>query len=541
MVMAKQQSNAGTQEKVDTGAWSPLKNSLFRMVWIATVVSNTATWIHEVGAAWLMTSLAPSPLMVSLIQVATSLPMFLFALPAGALADIVDRRKMLLVTQAWMLLAAAGMAGFTLAGLTNPLLLLLFTFALGIGAALNAPAWQAIVPELVPREQLPAAVALNSAGFNVARAIGPAVGGLIVAAAGAQAAFTLNALSFIGVIIVLFKWRRPKSTSTLPPEQFLEAIQAGIRYACYAPNFRHVLGRALLFIFPASALWALLPLLTRQELGMSASGFGGLLGAVGAGALMGAYALPRLKKRFSVDRITGVATVVFGLALLVLSLIPSIPLLIITMLVSGTAWLSMLSSLNMGAQAVSASWVRARALSVYLLCFFGSMAFGSLVWGAVASLLSIPAALLIAALALMVSVALNRRLPLTATEGLNLSPSLHWPTPDIRITADDNDQPVSITIEYFIDPAKAEPFKQVMHQLRLRRLKDGALQWQLFHDAATPGRYLECFLAGSWLQHLRHHQRVSETDRELQAEARAFHVKEASPVVTHLLQERTDI
>lgn len=540
--MAKRYSESAVdaEQANATGPWSPLKISVFRMLWIATVVSNTATWIHEVGAAWLMTSLAPSPLMVSLIQVATSLPLFFLALPAGALADIVNRRRLLIVTQSWMLITAAGMATITILGLTNPTSLLLFTFALGIGAALNAPAWQAIVPELVPREQLSAAVALNSVGFNIARAVGPAVGGVIVAAAGSQAAFALNAVSFLGVIFVLSKWRGTKKNSTLPPEQFFGAMMVGVRYARYAPNFRNVLGRAVLFIFPASALWALLPLLSRQELGLGASGFGGLLGAVGAGALGGAFLLPKLRKKYSTDVVTGVATIIFGLTLMILSLVSSITLLVLSMLISGMTWLTLLSSLNVGAQAVSAPWVRARALSVYLICFFGSMAFGSVAWGGLANVTSIPVVLLTASIVCMAGVTLNRFLPLAATEDLNLSPSLHWPTPDISLEPEDSIQHVLTTIEYYIDPANSAEFLRIMKQLRLRRLKDGAIQWQLYQDPSVKGRYWECFESGSWLEHLRHHERVSEIDKDLQEEALAFHIRKAPPKVTHLLRERTD-
>lgn len=523
------------------GPQSPMRRSLFRTIWIAAVASNIATWMHDVGAAWLMTSLAPSPFMVSMVQAATSLPLFVFALPSGALADVIDRRRLLLITQGWMLLAAAGLAVITASGLTSPELLLAFTMALGLGAAFNAPAWQAIVPEIVSREELPAAVAINSAGLNVARAVGPALGGVIVATAGPQATFGLNAVSFIGVLYVLYRWKRKVTSSQLPPEQLFGAMVAGLRYAKHAPGFRNVLGRTLLFVFPASALWALLPLVARQELGLTATGYGVLLGAVGAGALTGAYLLPRLRKKLSVDLLTGIAAVVNSGALLALAVIRSVPLLVVVMLFSGAGWLIMLSSLNVAAQSVAAGWVRARALSVYLLTFFGSMALGSLAWGALADALTMSPVILVAAVVAAVGVAANRRLSLATAEGINLSPSLHWPAPVIHAPLEDDKGPVMVTVEYNIEPLRAPDFRHVMHTLRSRRLRDGAIQWNLFQDSAVPGRYLECFLVGSWLQHLRQHERVTESDRKIQEEIRSFQRDAADPVISHFLSERTDI
>ena len=520
---------------------SPMRRPLFRSIWIAAVASNMATWMHDVGAAWLMTSLAPSPFMVSMVQAATSLPLFVFALPSGALADVIDRRRLLLFTQGWMLLAAAGLAVVTASGLTNPELLLAFTMALGLGAAFNAPAWQAIVPEIVSREELPAAVAINSAGLNVARAVGPALGGVIVAAAGPQATFGLNAVSFIGVLYVLYRWKRKVTSSQLPPEQLIGAMIAGLRYAKHAPGFRNVIGRTLLFVFPASALWALLPLVARQELGLTATGYGVLLGAVGAGALTGAYLLPRLRKKLSVDLLTGIATVVNSGALVALAVIRSVPLLGVVMLFSGAGWLIMLSSLNVAAQSVAAGWVRARALSVYLLTFFGSMAIGSLAWGALADALTMSPVILVAAVVAVVGVAANRRLSLATAEGIDLAPSLHWPAPVIHASLEDDKGPVMVTVEYNIKSSRAQEFRHAMHKLRSHRLRDGAIQWNLFQDSTVPGRYLECFLVGSWLQHLRQHERVTESDRKIQEEIRSFQRDAADPVISHFLAERTDI
>ena len=285
----------GSQE-AGASPWSPLRRSVFRAIWLASVASNAGTWMQSVGAAWLMTSLTASPLLVALMQTATSLPILLVGLPAGTLADIVDRRKLLLATETWMLLAALTLGVLTLADLTSVWTLLLFTFLLGLGAALDAPAWQAVMPELVEREELPQAVALHATGFNVSRAIGPAIGGLVVAAAGPAAVFLLNAVSFLGVLVVLFRWRRPRVTSDAPPEDMLGATAAGLRYVRHAPALQAVLVRMAVFILGASALWALLPLVVRQELGLGASGYGIVLGSLGFGAVGCALLLPRLRR-----------------------------------------------------------------------------------------------------------------------------------------------------------------------------------------------------------------------------------------------------
>jgi MFS family permease len=364
--------------------WRPLRHPTFRSLWIATVASNVGTWLQSVGAAWLMTSLTSSAVMVALVQAATSLPMFLLSLPAGALADVVDRRKLLLFTQSWMTVAAAGLGILTFAGRTGPWTLLLFTTLLGLGAALNQPAWQAIVPELVPREELPPAITLGSIGFNIARAAGPALGGLIVAAAGAQANFLLNALSFLGVVVVLYRWERPEESSVLPAERFLGAMRTGVRFVRHSPEVLAVIVRGAVFVVCASSLWALLPVVARTELGRGPTGYGLLLTALGIGAVAGAMALPRLNRKGSTDLIVAVASLVFAGGILALGYVRSFWLLFAALLAAGGAWLSLLSSLNVAIQTLVPSWVRGRALSVYMLFIFGGLAGGSALWGAVA-------------------------------------------------------------------------------------------------------------------------------------------------------------
>ncbi|HKA53646.1 MAG TPA: MFS transporter [Candidatus Binatia bacterium] len=516
-------------------AWSPLRHSLFRSLWIATVVSNIGTWMQNVGAAWLMTALTPSPVMVALVQAATSLPVFLVGLPAGALADVADRRRLLLWTQGWMLAAAAALGLLALAGAITPWGLLLLTFALGVGAALNAPAWQAIVPELVAPADLPAAVALNSVGFNIARAVGPALGGIVVALAGAGAVFLLNAASFLGVMGVLYRWRRTAPVSRWPAEHVLGAIRAGLRYVRYAPPLRAVLVRAGVFIVCGSALWALLPLVARTQLGLDATGYGLLLGALGVGAIGGAVLLPRLRRQVAADALVAAATIAFAAVTMVLVYVHEMALLCGVMMVGGAAWMALMATYNVAVQTAVPDWVRARALAAYLLVFQGGTAAGSALWGTVAARTGLSVALLGAALGLLGGLVVMVRYRLVSSEDGDLRPSLHWPEPTVARPLQPDEGPVLVTVEYHIDPLRAGEFVRAMEALRLARRRDGAMRWGLFNDTADPRRYVETFLVASWVAHLRQHERVTGADRAAQERVHSFHVGPTPPMVSHLL------
>ena len=519
--------------------WQPLRHSIFRWLWIANVASNLGTWLQSVGASWLMTTLSDSTTIVSLVQAATSLPMFLLALPGGALADVLDRRKILLLTQSWMLVAATGLGLLTLAGLMTPWLLLLFTFLLGIGAALNGPAWQAIIPELVPREELPAAVALGSIGFNIARAIGPALGGLLVAATGPAATFLLNAASFLGVLAVLYRWRRPGETSMLPAERILGAMRTGLRYVRHAPEVQAPIIRATAFLVCAASLWAVLPVVARVELRQGAAGYGLLLAAMGVGAVSGAMVLPRLRRRLAPDGVVAASTLVFAGVLLALAWVRNFPLVCVAMLAAGGAWLSLLSTLNVAVQTVVPAWVRGRALSVYLLFFFGSFAVGSPLWGMLAERFGMAPSLTASAVCLVLSMLATARWRLRSGEGLNLAPSRQWPAPIVMHDDLEPERgPVLVTVRYRIDPERAAGFAAVMQSVRRIRLRDGAMQWGLFVDAAAPEVYTEVFLVKSWAEHLRQHERVTVSDRDVEVQALSFHVGPDRPVVEHLIAER---
>src|SRR6267143_784115 len=394
-------AKARIQRQSFASAWRPLREPLFRALWIAAVASNVGTWMEDVGEAWLMTSLSASTLMVALVETAGSLPIVLLAVPSGTFADLIDRRRLLLITQTWMLIVAATLGLLTIAGLTTPWLLLILAFALGLGAAVNAPAWQAITPELVSRKDLPAAVTLGAVAFNVARAVGPAAGGLLVAAFGSGPVFLLNAVSFLGVIVVLYRWQRPVAKSNLPPEHVLGAMRAGVRYVRHTPALQAVLVRAADFILCASALWALLPLVARRELGLSAAGYGVLLGCLGLGGVTGASFLPKVRQKISTNALVVGATLIFAGVTIVLGYVHIAVLVGGSLFFGGIAWIALLSTFNVAAQTATAAWVRARVLGVYMLAFFGGFALGSAMWGWIAGRAGISLTLLISAVGLV--------------------------------------------------------------------------------------------------------------------------------------------
>ena len=517
-------------------AWAPLRERAFALIWFAAVVSNIGTWMHDVAAAWLMTTLAPEPLMVALVQAATSLPIFMFALPAGALADLIDRRRLLLGLQVCAGCLAVTLALIVAAGAITPGLLLLFTFLLGTTAALGAPAWQAMTPDLVPKPLLAPAIALNGVGINIARAIGPALGGLVITALGLVWPFVFNALSFVAVILALWLWRREtKPASALPAERFFAAIRAGLRYARSSAPLRATLVRSAGFFLFGSALWALLPLLARGPLAGGPGLYGALLTGVGVGAVTGALLLPPLKARLGADRMVGLGTAALALSMAALALVPVVPVALPACILAGLAWISVLSSLNVSAQMALPAWVRSRGLAVNLAVFFGSMATGSILWGWLAGRVGIDLTLLIAAAGALLAIAATWRWKLLGSATADLSPSAHWPVPILAEPVAGEGGPVLVTIEYEIDPADQPAFAAAIALLAEERRRDGAFFWHVFADAENPRRRVETFMLESWLDHLRQHERVTEADRRLQAEVHALHRGDTPPKVTHLI------
>jgi MFS family permease len=497
-----------------TSAWRPLRVPLFRNLLIADFVSDVGAFMQTVGAAWLMTSLTNRPSYIALIQTASALPFFLLALPAGSLGDIFDRRKLILCTETWMFLAAAVLAAVTYSGRMTPWLLLLLTLALSLGDAIESPSWRAIFPELVQKEDLAPALALNGIEFNLARATGPGLGGFIVAVTGAATAFLLDALSFLGVIFVIFKWKRPARKTKLPAENLTEASMAAIRYVRYSPGIRTLLVRSAAVIFFASSFWALLPAVAK-ELSKSALGYGFLLGFFGVGAVLGAVILQRVRARFSTEAILSIATAVFSAVLLSTATLHSLAILCTLMLFGGSAWTVFMSIFNTMIQSLAPDWVRARVMASYLFVFQGSVTIGSTLWGFAAERASIRAAILVSAFGLAASVLLQFPLRLPNTS-VDLSKWNHWATPKVFEEPNADLGPVLVTVKYVIDPANASRFLEEIYKYQRIRRRDGATRWGIYYDTEARNVYLETFIVDSWAEHERQHDRFTVADREVE-------------------------
>ncbi len=533
--MSSNTNSAAALKDSGSSPWSPFRHPSFTVLWTATVVANIGTWMYNAASGWLMTNLNPDPFIVSMVQVATTLPMFLFALPAGALSDIIDKRKFLIAAEAATTLLSAIYAGIVWLDLATPGNLLLFTFLIGAAGALTAPAWQSIVPQLVPRQDLQPAVAANSVGFNVSRAVGPALGGLIVASIGIAAPFWLNAASNLGIVGALLWWRSLRtSTSRLPVERFGSAIRVGFRHARNNPHLQATLIRAAAFFLFASAYWALLPLVARTQIAGGPDLYGYLLGAIGAAAVSAALGLPWLKARLGPDRLVAVGTLGTALAMILFAFARNPATALAGSAVAGASWIAVLASLNVSAQVALPDWVRGRGLAIYVTAFFGCLSLGSAIWGQVAGMVGLPAAHIIAALGALVAIPLTWRWKLQTGAGLDLTPSMHWPAPTVASEVEHDRGPVLVTIEYRIDPNDREPFLAALEKLARERRRDGAYAWGVFEDAAEVGRMVETFLVESWLEHLRQHERVTNADRVLQETVHRFQI-DGTPKITHLI------
>jgi MFS family permease len=529
--------------------FEPLHSPLFRNLWIASTISNLGGWMQDTAGTWLMTVLTPSPLLIALMQTAASLPVLLLGLLAGATADIFDRRRLLLFWQTWMLAAVALLSLLTFFNIISPWVLLILTCLLNVGTAMNSPAWQAIMPELVPREQLPEAVSLNSAGFNLARAVGPALGGLAIAAfahadTGAAWTFLINSLSFVGVILVLYQWKRkPLFKSALPAERIYGSMRAGLRYVQYAPLLKAALARAFIFTIFVSAVWSLLAVVAARDLHQGALGYGILNGSMGLGAVIGATNLPRVRRKFSADAIIAVSTGVFIGTLLVLAFV-HYPLIIIpVLLLAGFAWTSTMSTLNLAVQMSVPNWVQARALGTYQMVFSAGMAIGSVIWGLVAEHVSTPISLAVAGGGLLITLPLSNRLPVLRGELPDFSPfHAQFPAPQLAMEPEMSDGPVRILIDYYVDEKDYNTFVQAIHELRDVRMRDGAVRWGIFQDASDPRRLNETFIMESWIDYLRQRERFTTSDRMINDRVVSLHRGEEPPRITHTLyaKERTN-
>jgi MFS family permease len=498
-----------------TSTWAPLRSPAYRALWIAQLVSNLGTWMQTVGAQWMLVGDPRAAVLVPLVQTATTLPVMLLALPSGVLADLIDRRRLLIATQGAMAAGVGLLATLTGFGLTTPAVLLMLLFVIGCGQALTAPAWQAIQPDLVPAEQIPAAAALGSMSINGARAIGPAIAGVLVSLSGPTLVFALNAVSFIGIVFVLVWWRRPRVVSDYPPERALAALSAGGRFIRSSPIVRRILLRAALFIAPGSAIWGLLPVIAANNLGLSSAGYGLLLGALGLGAVSGAFLLGRLRARFGQNVLLTAGAAGFALASVVLAVVPNVVAVFLALVVGGASWLMSLSTLNASMQLSLPAWVRARGLSVYQLIFMGGQAIGSVVWGVLAGATSSSTSLLVAAALLVVCGLSSLWWPLHAkTSDLDLSPSSHWPEPSLVFEPEPLDGPVLVLTSYRVAPANEEAFLSAMAVLGRSRQRTGASQWRLFRSIEHESTFVETFIVRSWGEHMhQHYIRLTGQDR----------------------------
>ncbi len=538
--MNMQNSNQTTLSKtavINTSAWTPLSEPLFRWLWIATVVSNIGTWMENIGEGWLMTTLSPSPLLVALVQVATTLPMFILALPSGSLADIFDRRKILLVSQIWMMIAVTFLAVFTSLDIMTPWLLLILTFILGLGAAINAPAWRSITPDIVSKDNLSKAIVLNGLGVNGSRIIGPALGGFIIAVLGTNWVFILNAVSFIGVIFVLYSWDNKTEHSELPAEHFLQSILNGIKYVRHSKIMDITLTHAVAFFPFSSAMFALLPLVARKELGLDSGGYGVMLGFLGMGAVTGAILLPRVQQRFTLHQTVMYGQVFMAVLILLLGLSQNWFVAFLAMFIGGLGWIAVLSNLQTVVLNYVPGWVRSRVMSVYLLTFFAAQSVGSFMWGLVADHTSISLALLIAAAGLILTALLTWKKELPSGKPIDFSPTIFAPVQTFVEQLNYEDGPVIISTEYIIDPQRLKEFTEHMKRVRRARLRAGAYSWYLAKDLNRPERQLEVFMVNSWLEFLRQRERSTIFDKKLQQETDAFQVGDQPPNTGYYLSE----
>ncbi|GGV94369.1 MFS transporter [Streptomyces gelaticus] len=496
-------------------------------------MSNIGSWMQTVGAQWLL--VGQDAALVTLVQTASSLPVVLLALPSGVLADRYDRRKVLLAAQFAMLAISTVLTVLAFADELTPGLLLGLTFLLGCGTALMGPAWQAIQPELVERSQLGQAAALGAVNMNLARALGPAVGGAVVAAAGAGWVFAFNAASYLGIAAVLTLWKRPPTQApTAEGEKLLTAMHAGRRYVWYAPGVRRVLLRTVLFIPGGAALWSLLPLVASRSLGLGSGGYGLLLGAVGVGAVGGAFVLPAVRRVLGVNGTLAAGSLVFAGVLAVLATARIPWLAVVVLLPAGLAWIGVLSTLNVALQARLPGWVRARGLAVYLLVFQGGQALAAPVWGALADGLGLTVSLLAGSGLLLAGAVSVRRWPLHGTDAIDPTLSDHWPVPPLVFEPGPADGPVLVSVVYRVDAGNRAAFADCMDDVARSRRRTGALTWGLYQDGNDPERFIENYLVASWSEHLaQHHGRLTATDRRYEERARHLLVKGTAPEVTH--------
>jgi MFS family permease len=534
---AREPQKHSFKNETQSAAWRPLRVPMFRNLLVADLVSDIGTFMQGVGAAWLMVSVGAGPLLVALTQTASALPFFLLALPAGALGDIFDRRKLIIATEVWMALVAAAIAALTVLHWITPWMLLLLTLALSIGDALETPTWRAILPEVVSHEDLLPAITLNGVEFNLARAVGPALGGFLIATVGVGSTFTLNAFTFLAVLWVIVRWKRPARQGGMPRETVSGAIREAFRYTRNTPSMLTVLGRIAVVMFFASPFWALLPTVAHQLRG-SASLYGLLLTVFGGGAILGALVLQQSQSFLSVDATLAIGSAIFAGCLLAMATFESIALLCIAIAFGGAAWTAVMSLMTTVIQNVAPDWVRARATAMFMLVYMGAWSVGSAFWGYLAEHRGTHLSLLIAAMGTAASpvLILISRLPDKTTDLRAWDP---WGKPLAAGEVKADQGPVLVTVEYEIAAKDSDEFLRALEKFSRVRRRDGASGWGVYYDTEHPTHYLETFIVESWGEHLRQHTRLTRADREVQEQVQQFPVR--PPQVKHFIYARAGI
>ncbi|WP_296261268.1 MULTISPECIES: MFS transporter [unclassified Pseudomonas] len=501
-----------------TSAWSPLANRSFRWLWCAGAMVNLAIWMQTVSAAWIMTLLSTSPLMVSLVQTAISLPAFLFGLPGGVIADLVDRRKWLMLTQGIMLIAAVSLSGLSYANLLTDWSLLLFTFLLGTGSALSMSAWMVTIVSVLSRDQVPAAVSLNGISTNAARALGPAIAGGLIAYWNAASVFMTITISLALVIALVAIFTPRHVPQGLPSENFATGLRSGVRYIRHSSVLVSALKEVFVFTFSASALWALMPLVAKHELGMEAGGYGLLMGFLGAGAVIGAFNLTKLYRRFTLRVLITAGTLGFALATLTAALSHSRVAVCATLMIAGMSWMAVNATISTVVQTCAANWVRARVASMYLLMLMGAMAIGGAIWGALAQYFGLQHSLMLAALTLVLGLLLTRNGKLALGQEADYAMVIQ-PTDRLLLPQESipGAGPVSIELAYRVVPADRAHFIEIAYAVGQSRRRNGAKNWRLYHDLDEHDHFVERFIVESWLDYLRQESRITQADHALEA------------------------
>ena len=529
-----------TAQAREAGAFAPLRQAGFRWLWPAVVVSYVGVWGQTVGAQWLLVNGPDASVTVSLIQTMATLPMMLFALPGGVFADRYDRRWIMVGVQVYVAVAAVALAILTALGLATPPVVLGFTFLIAIGGAAQQPAWQATLPEVVPREQLGAATRLEMVGVNFGRSVGPALAGLVIGFAGVPWVFVLTAATALVLSVFAIAWRRaPRTVAPPARERFLPALRAGIRYARHDRAVRRILLRTVLFIAPATVLWALIPMIAKERLDVSASGYGALFGALGVGAIVAALAIGRVRRFMPTNALLAVAGALFAVVLVVLALVPSFVVALIVLVGAGAAWTTVISTLNAEMQVVLPAWVRARGLAVYLMTFTGAMAIASVLWGQLAAVTGVVAAFLVASGLVALSTVAGIPLRMLDISGADQDASAYWGEVTMPVGLAPAAGPVLISVEYDV-PLEDEPaFLESTARLRRSRLRTGASRWELYRVAESPSVFVETFLVGSWEEHeAQHRDRLTVADQRVEEATQSYVSR--PPVPRHLIPPRAD-